>query len=1090
MAGEIATAFVRIRPDSTGFQSILGRQTQGIGRNVGGAIGKAMAIGIGGGVAIAAGGLASAVKLAIGFDKAMRNVNSIAKLNEKDFGDLNKRVLELAKTAGVGPETLAKGLYDVVSSGFKAHDAMIILAAGAKAAKAGLTDTATATSAVTAVLNSYHLKATDATRVSDALFQTVNIGVLSFSELASQIGDVLPFASSLGVNVENVGAAIATMTKEGISAAETVTRIKSIMSEFLKPSKDLAAAIKSQGFASGEAMIKSLGFQGSLDRLAKATGGSKTELAKLFPNIRALGGALALTGANSRTAHGDLEALRMSMGATAGAAAEQAKSISQQWDKAIGRLQASAITLGAQILPTISHGIELFATLADKIGVLAKQPTLKLKAQFAMDEILSAAGQIKDTVSKALDDALNGQSFTPGAKFNNAIGQVDTGGLIGQFDKIDWGSVGKKIMAGIAAGMSTAEGGFNTVVDGIANALEANQGRIGEVGALLALNLVKTLGDPAFWAAHWQLILAVIIAVFPAGKFVKLGQLIALPFRAAGGLIARALEEGLLRVGIVVERFGGRLGGWLVDAVVFAAKAVAFVAKGVGEGIANAVGTGIGKVSSVVKRILRTGVVLGIVGTVGSVVSAAVSLGGKIISGIGQGLATIFSDVVNFMTGVPHAIANAATAAYNAALSLGSDIVNGIINGVTSLPGQLAAKVTQLAKDAIHAASLGIIAKSPSLLAARMIGQPLVEGMVMGVERNKKKLSVTLTAAARQAVADAKQNLLSLTGSLGDSIGQIMDARLKRTLGPLQAQLDALNGNPIADIGSQRDAAARDAAAQRAALTSSLGGAMASGESIDDYIARQADIRKQIADLDKATALQMADFDAQLAKATLQAKIDAITAESQARRDAIAQQVADVTAQFNAGILNGKQLTAKLSEILKASGASVAQAGELLGFAFAQQFKAQVGDVTAQVLALAQVIGLKGGASGGAGFGSSVTNPLDEVKNQLKDQRGSLTKDRGQLKDALAREAEAKKALHDATTQKQRDAAEKKLNKAEADIRREQREIARDRALIKALEKILAAAQGIAVGQINVTSAGTGEDLLAGLGDIANAGTR
>jgi TP901 family phage tail tape measure protein len=172
------------------------------------------------------GGLALAVKSAVDFDKAMRNVNSIAKLNETQFKKLEDQVRGLAKTTGQMPDTLAKGLYDIVSSGFKATDGLKILRASAKAATAGLTDTATSTKAVVAVLNAYHLSANQAGKVSDVLFQTVNKGVLSFEELASQIGDVLPVAAQLGVPLEDVGGALATITLHGVNAAEASTQLK------------------------------------------------------------------------------------------------------------------------------------------------------------------------------------------------------------------------------------------------------------------------------------------------------------------------------------------------------------------------------------------------------------------------------------------------------------------------------------------------------------------------------------------------------------------------------------------------------------------------------------------------------------------------------------------------------------------------------------------------------------------------------------------------------------------------------------------------------------------------------------------------
>jgi hypothetical protein len=52
--------------------------------------------------------------------------------------------------------------------------------------------------------------------VSDSLFQTVNLGVLSFADLAQGIGTVVGTARRPQVSIDQVGAAIATMTRAGI----------------------------------------------------------------------------------------------------------------------------------------------------------------------------------------------------------------------------------------------------------------------------------------------------------------------------------------------------------------------------------------------------------------------------------------------------------------------------------------------------------------------------------------------------------------------------------------------------------------------------------------------------------------------------------------------------------------------------------------------------------------------------------------------------------------------------------------------------------------------------------------------------------
>jgi len=311
----------------------------------------------GAGVAVAA-GLGAVIKQTVDFDRSMRNVNSIAGLSERRFAALRKSVLGLAGKTAQAPQTLSEGLYDLVSSGFNAQQSLKILKSSAKAATAGLTDTATSTKAVAAVLNAYRLEASDAATVSDQLFQTVNLGVINFETLASTIGDVLPFAAQLSVDLGQVGASLATMTKQGLSGEEAATRLKNTLVAFIKPSNGMAAAIKAIGAASGEALIKSKGFQGALEAVLKTTDGTKESAAKLFPNIRALGGALSLTGSNAASARKDLKGFADTSGATDRVFKEQAKSVSFQWNKLKADLSALAIQVGEKLVPKMREAVK------------------------------------------------------------------------------------------------------------------------------------------------------------------------------------------------------------------------------------------------------------------------------------------------------------------------------------------------------------------------------------------------------------------------------------------------------------------------------------------------------------------------------------------------------------------------------------------------------------------------------------------------------------------------------------------------------------------------------------------------------------
>jgi TP901 family phage tail tape measure protein len=377
---------IEVVGNSRSFESALGRASSSSSK-FGGALKKlSLAAGAAAGVGVAA-GLGFAVKAAIDFDREMRNVNSIARLSEKEFQNVSKAVRGMAGETGQAPKVLAQGMYDIVSSGFKANAAIKILRTSARAATAGLTDTATATKAVVASLNAYHKGAEDAARVGDVLFQTVNKGVLTFEELSQNIGDVLPSASTLGVPLEEVGGALATITLHGVNASEAATQVKQVMISLLKPSKDLTTQFNKMGFETGQAAIEQLGFTGTVKALSKAAGDNKAEIATWFPNVRALGGFFGLAGKNLETFTANVEAMG-TKGALAMAFAEQGKSVAVQWQKAQASLTAAAIPIGQLLFPALIKGAQGAAFLAEALNT--HMPQIRRVVQQAVAGVKSA----------------------------------------------------------------------------------------------------------------------------------------------------------------------------------------------------------------------------------------------------------------------------------------------------------------------------------------------------------------------------------------------------------------------------------------------------------------------------------------------------------------------------------------------------------------------------------------------------------------------------------------------------------------------------------------------------------------------------
>lgn len=371
--------------ESEGIVRRFGQTVDGTNKSL--LSGANVAKGITAGVTALAAGLSYAVSKAVAFDKAMRNVNSLSKLNETQFAAMEKQVISMSTKLPQSATTLAEGLYDIASSGFQGADGIKVLDAAARSASAGLTTTATSSKAITAVLNAYGLQAKDAADVSDVLFSTVNLGVISFDELAGNLGDVVGATAAAKVGIDEVGAAIATMTLSGIKGAQATTALSSLTTKLVQPSTALSKLYDQLGYKSGAAALETKGLHGVMEDLRVATGGNITTMLQLFPDIEAARGALALManeGKNYTKVADQITDKTKRMGATQAVLDEQMKSVSAQWQLFTNRVDAAATTVGVKLLPYLSQAMTMTGSAASAISKFA--------------------GAIKNEVAPGLDD--------------------------------------------------------------------------------------------------------------------------------------------------------------------------------------------------------------------------------------------------------------------------------------------------------------------------------------------------------------------------------------------------------------------------------------------------------------------------------------------------------------------------------------------------------------------------------------------------------------------------------------------------------------------------------------------------------------
>ena len=204
------------------------------------------------------------------FQQGMADVATMLDDVDKHMDNFTKGVVQLSAEVGESVNTLSRGLYQILSATIAPSKALEVLRVSAKAAAAGLTDTETAADALTTILNSYQLSADQAAHVSDILFMTVRRGKIRFSEIASQIGKVAASAAAAGIPLEELGAAIATITRAGVPADQALTALNAVIRVFFRRTeKSKLAALEHLGFVLDLDAARALGLSGVLKLLAR-----------------------------------------------------------------------------------------------------------------------------------------------------------------------------------------------------------------------------------------------------------------------------------------------------------------------------------------------------------------------------------------------------------------------------------------------------------------------------------------------------------------------------------------------------------------------------------------------------------------------------------------------------------------------------------------------------------------------------------------------------------------------------------------------------------------------------------------------------
>ena len=368
---EASSATSKFEGDSSGNLKQLGGKMESVGKKM--TVGVTLPI-------IAAG--AGAVKMSMDFDASMSKITALVGIGADEVSGMKDAVLDLAGSTATAPQELADALFVLTSAGLRGDDALSALEASAKASAAGLGQTNDIARAVAGAMNAYGPEALDAARATDILTATARAGNFETSQLAGALGRVLPFAKQAGASFEDVGGAVALLTRTNGNAAESITQVQALMRAFVVPTAEAATILGEFGMTAGDVResIGENGLASTLQMLDGKLGGNREQLGKLLGSSEGASAAFQILDADAQTLQDTFGTVTDSVGMTDeafGVMAETSQNtLKQAWiDMQVALIQVGEIIgpIVADIAGGISTVVDAFSNLPDgaQIAVVA-----------------------------------------------------------------------------------------------------------------------------------------------------------------------------------------------------------------------------------------------------------------------------------------------------------------------------------------------------------------------------------------------------------------------------------------------------------------------------------------------------------------------------------------------------------------------------------------------------------------------------------------------------------------------------------------------------------------------------------------------
>ncbi|WP_052523767.1 phage tail tape measure protein [Geobacillus kaustophilus] len=359
-------------------------------------VGQSMVTSMGAAATAIGGALGFAVKKSMDFEAQIDRVGAISGANAEELKALEQAALELGASTSKSATEVAQAQEIMATMGYKTNEIIAALPGIISAAEASGEDMALVADTVSAALNSFSLKASEASRVADILAQAANDSAASVQDMQYTFKYAAPIAKSLGISLEELAAATEIMSNAGIKGEQAGTTLRGGLIQLLKPSEETSKMMEKLGIKIEDSKGNFVGLANLIRNISEALEGQtrSQKLANLAAMVgtEAASGFLTLIEAGPQKIEQYTKSLENSAGASQEAAKKMKDNLKGSLEELQGAFETAQITIGNALAPAIEKVAGYIQKLVDWFNNLSPSAQKTIATIAAVAAVLAGIG--------------------------------------------------------------------------------------------------------------------------------------------------------------------------------------------------------------------------------------------------------------------------------------------------------------------------------------------------------------------------------------------------------------------------------------------------------------------------------------------------------------------------------------------------------------------------------------------------------------------------------------------------------------------------------------------------------------------------